>query len=232
MAKSTKPISTKPISTQHVGVAAEIIPAQVVEKARALLTAAEKKFFDSSFGASLAKHTHAQVQAAVKQARILRNKWRDLHQSQSRSAKRSGRVTEAANARTRDKHDILAGVVERFEKRLGELQAAVTAAAKPPVKAAAMKKAVKPAAKVKTKVKPSAKSAAARSKKASRRVTAGLPTTPAVELVLFDRAKQRTATTAAKASRITRSGQGTQRLGHMAASGRRAQRRRDIRSRG
>jgi len=221
-------------SSQHVGVAAEIIPAQVVEKARALLTAAEKKFFDSSFGASLAKHTHAQVQAAVKQARILRNKWRDLHQSQSRSAKRSGRATEAANARTRDKHDILAGVVERFEKRLGELQAAVTAAAKPPVKAAAMKKAAKPAAKVKvkTKVKPAAKSAAARSKKASRRVTAGLPTTPAVELVRFDRTKQRTAATAAKASRITRSGQGTQRLGHMAASGRRAQRRRDIRSRG
>lgn len=225
MAKSTKP----------VGVVAEIVPAHVVESARKLLSRAEKQFFDSSFGASLAKHTHAQVQAAMKQARILRNKWRDLYQTQSRSAKRSGRATEAANARTREKHDILAGVVERFEKRIAELEKLVTHATGP-VKGSAAKPAVKAAPKpqrgVKTKALRAARPATAKSKKASRRVTAGLGTAPATQLVRFDRSQQRSALTAAKASRIKRGGQGTQRLGHTAASTRRAQKRRDIRSRG
>jgi hypothetical protein len=63
-------------------------------------------------------------------------------------------------------------------------------------------------------------------------LVARLAAAPAAQLVTFDRSKQRKATTAAKASRIKRSGQGTQRLGHTAASGRRAQRRRDIHSRG
>ena len=57
--------------------------------------------------------------------------------------------TAATNARTRDKHDILAGVVARFEKRLGELKSYVTGTG--PAKAAAAKpkrsKAGKPAAK-------------------------------------------------------------------------------------
>jgi hypothetical protein len=218
MAKSTKPVAT-------AGIVTEIVPAHVVDSAKKLLSRAEKQFFDSSFGAALAKHTQAQVQAATKQARILRNKWRDLLQQQSRSAKRSGRATEAANARTRDKHDILAGVVERFEKRLAELQdfvAHATAPAKAP--------AAKPAAK--SKAARAAKTATVKSKKASRRVTNGLAAAPAAQLVQFDRSKQRSALTAAKASRIKRGGQGTQRLGHTAASTRRAQKRRDIRSRG
>lgn len=216
MAKSTKP--------------AEIVPAHVIDKARTLLTGAEKKFFDSSFGAALAKHTHAQVQAAVKQARILRNKWRDLYASQSRTAKRSGRATAAANVRTREKHDLLADVVARFEKRLDELKAAVTSAARTaPAKtvAAPKNKSAKPARKT-----AAAKRVAAASKKASQRVTNGLVEAPTAQLVRLDRSKQRSALTAAKASRIKRGGQGTQRLGHVAASGRRAQRRRDIRSRG
>lgn len=216
MAKSTKP--------------AEIVPAHVIDKARTLLTGAEKKFFDSSFGAALAKHTHAQVQAAVKQARILRNKWRDLYANQSRTAKRSGRATAAANVRTREKHDLLADVVARFEKRLDELKAAVTSAARTaPAKtvAAPKKKSAKPARKT-----AAAKRVAAASKKASQRVTNGIVEAPTAQLVRLDRSKQRSALTAAKASRIKRGGQGTQRLGHVAASGRRAQRRRDIRSRG
>ena len=225
MAKSTKP----------AGVVAEIVPAHVVDSARKLLNRAEKQFFDSSFGAALAKHTHAQVQAATKQARILRNKWRDLYQTQSRSAKRSGRATEAANARTRDKHDILAGVVERFEKRLAELQdfvAHATAPAKAPAAKPAAKAPPRPKAAAKSKAARAAKTATVKSKKASRHVTNGLAAAPAAQLVTFDRSKQRSALTAAKASRIKRAGQGTQRLGHTAASTKRAQKRRDIRSRG
>jgi len=219
MAKSTKP----------AGVAAEIVPAHVVDSARKLLSRAEKQFFDSSFGAALAKHTQAQVQAAMKQARILRNKWRDLLQQQSRSAKRSGRATEAANARTREKHDILAGVVARFEKRIAELEKMLTPTAAP-AKVAPPKLVAKAASK--PKAKRAAKPVTVRSKKASRRVTNGLAAAPAAQLVTFDRSKQRSALTAAKASRIKRAGQGTQRLGHTAASTKRSQKRRDIRSRG
>lgn len=217
MAKSTKP----------VGVVAEIVPAHVVDSARKLLSRAERQFFNSSFGAALAKHTQAQVQAAMKQARILRNKWRDLHQAQSRSAKKSGRATAVANARTREKHDILAGVVERFERRIAELEAAFDKAPAPVARPAA-----RPAPKPKAKAKRAARPATVASKKASRRVTNGLAAEPATQPVRFDRAQQRLALTAAKASRIKRGGQGTQRLGHTAATTRRAQKRRDIRSRG
>lgn len=219
MAKSAKPS----------GIAAEIVPPHVIEKARALLTGAEKKFFNSSFGTTLAKHSHAQVEAAVKQARILRNKWRDLYASQSRTAKRTGRATAATNLRTREKHDLLADVVARFEKRLAELKAAVSSSARP---AAAKAAAATPKKPSKSARKILAQAERRISKKASRRVTAGLAAAPAAQLVTFDRATQRKAATAAKASRIKRSGQGTQRLGHTAASGRRAQRHRDIRSRG
>jgi hypothetical protein len=82
------------------------------------------------------------------------------------------------------------------------------------------------------KAKRAAKPVTVRSKKASRRVTNGLAAAPSAQLVTFDRSKQRSALTAAKASRIKRAGQGTQRLGHTAASTKRAQKRRDIRSRG
>lgn len=224
MAASSKPVK----SSTHDGTVGEVVPARIVAQARKLLTGAEKKFFNSSFGAALTKHTHAQVEAAVKQARLLRNKWRDLHQGQSRTAKRAGRSTDKANVRTREKHDILAGVVARFEKRLAELKALVGAEASP-----AVKRTAKPAARI-----PSAKpvrpvvAKPSESKRTTRKVAVRLGDTPAAQVVRFDRAKQRSASTAAKASRILRGGQGTQRLGHTVAAGRRAQRRRDIHSRG
>jgi hypothetical protein len=156
-------------STKSTGITAEIVPPHVIEKAQALLTGAEKKFFNSSFGTALAKHSHAQVEATVKQARILRNKWRDLYAGQSRTAKRSGRATAAANVRTREKHDLLTDVVARFEKRLAELKAAVSSSARPAAtKAAAAtpKKPTKSARKILTQAERRI------SKKASRRVTA------------------------------------------------------------
>jgi hypothetical protein len=121
----------------------DVLPADVLGRAKELLTAAEKKVFDSSFGAALSKATHAQVQAAAKHTRILRDKWRDLYESQTRAAKKAGRGAVASvNARTQDKHDLLAAAVLRFEKRLGELKTAVESAvakAKPAAKAAIAK---------------------------------------------------------------------------------------------
>ena len=160
MAKKTKPAAT-----------AEMIhlPADVIERAKDLLTGAEKKFFDSSFGSSLAKATQAQVQSAVKQARILRNKWQDLYQEQTRSSKRGAKpATGAGNARTQHKHELFAGAVERFEKRLSDLKDYVAEAVSAPKAAAnpAKKATAKPAVAKKAKV--SAKPVKAISKKARR----------------------------------------------------------------
>jgi hypothetical protein len=221
--------------TKSSGISADVIhlPADVVKRAKDLLTGAEKKFFDSSFGASLTKATQAQVQSAVKQARILRNKWRDLYQEQTRSSKRGGKpAAGAGNARTQHKHELFAGAVERFEKRLSDLKEYVAEAVSAPKAAAkpAKKAVAKPAVAKKTKV--SAKPVKAISKKA--RQAASLTTlakSPATQAIRFDGAKQRSALTAAKAGRIKMQGLDTQRVSHIAARGRRAQARRDMRSR-
>ena len=221
--------------TKSSGISADVIhlPADVVKRAKDLLTGAEKKFFDSSFGASLTKATQAQVQSAVKQARILRNKWRDLYQEQTRSSKRGGKpAAGAGNARTQHKHELFAGAVERFEKRLSDLKEYVAEAVSAPKAAAkpAKKSVAKPA--VAKKAKASAKPVKAISKKA--RQAASLTTlakSPAAQAIRFDGAKQRSALTAAKAGRIKLQGLDTQRVSHIAARGRRAQARRDMRSR-
>jgi|688.fasta_scaffold163200_2 hypothetical protein len=221
--------------TKSSGISADVIhlPADVVKRAKDLLTGAEKKFFDSSFGASLTKATQAQVQSAVKQARILRNKWRDLYQEQTRSSKRGGKpAAGAGNARTQHKHELFAGAVERFEKRLSDLKEYVAEAVSAPKAAAkpAKKSVAKPAVAKKAKV--SAKPVKAISKKA--RQAASLTTlakSPAAQAIRFDGAKQRSALTAAKAGRIKMQGLDTQRVSHIAARGRRAQARRDMRSR-
>jgi len=221
--------------TKSSGISADVIhlPADVVKRAKDLLTGAEKKFFDSSFGASLAKATQAQVQSAVKQARILRNKWRDLYQEQTRSSKRGGKpAAGAGNARTQHKHELFAGAVERFEKRLSDLKEYVAEAVSAPKAAAkpAKKAVAKPAVAKKAKV--SAKPVKAISKKARQAASlATLAKSPATQAIRFDGAKQRSALTAAKAGRIKMQGLDTQRVSHIAARGRRAQARRDMRSR-
>lgn len=237
--------------TKPAAVSADLIhlPADVVKRAKDLLTGTEKRFFDSSFGTSLAKATHAQVQAAIKQTRILRNKWRDLYQEQTRLAKRGGKAAAGAgagagNARTQDKHEIFAAAVERFEKRLAELQKYVTGAsaapkaapakaakvAPKPVKKAAAKRAVakKPVAAAQVSAKP----VRAISKKARQAAALeSLAKSPATQAIRFDGAKQRSALTAAKAGRIKLQGLDGRRGGHVAARGKRAQARRDMRSR-
>jgi hypothetical protein len=221
--------------TKSSGISADVIhlPADVVKRAKDLLTGAEKKFFDSSFGASLTKATQAQVQSAVKQARILRNKWRDLYQEQTRSSKRGGKpAASAGNARTQHKHELFAGAVERFEKRLSDLKEYVAEAVSAPKAAAkpAKKSVAKPAVAKKAKV--STKPVKAISKKARQAASlATLAKSPATQAIRFDGAKQRSALTAAKAGRIKMQGLDTQRVSHIAARGRRAQARRDMRSR-
>ena len=213
----------------------------MAKKILALLTKAEKIFLDSSIGQSLAKATHVQVQAAAKQARVLRKKWRDLHESQMRSTKRTaGAATRPTNARSLEKHNLFSAAVIRLEKRLAELASLVTSS---PVSKSLAKKTVAASKKVglvakrvkvaaQAKIAPRAKIAARVSARASRAaVRADLSALSTTQAIQFDRVKQRSALTAAKAGRIKQEGLGTRRLGHAAARGKRAQARRDTRSR-
>ena len=213
----------------------------MAKKILALLTKAEKSFLDSSIGQSLAKATHVQVQAAAKQARVLRKKWRDLYESQMRSTKRTaGAATRPTNARSLEKHNLFSAAVIRLEKRLAELASLVTSS---PVSKSLAKKTVAASKKVglvakrvkvaaQAKIAPRAKNAARVSARASRAaVRADLSALSTTQAIQFDRVKQRSALTAAKAGRIKQEGLGTRRLGHAAARGKRTQARRDTRSR-
>ena len=213
----------------------------MAKKILALLTKAEKIFLDSSIGQSLAKATHVQVQAAAKQARVLRKKWRDLYESQMRSTKRTaGAATRPTNARSLEKHNLFSAAVIRLEKRLAELASLVTSS---PVSKSLAKKTVAASKKVglvakrvkvaaQAKIAPRAKIAARVSARASRAaVRADLSALSTTQAIQFDRVKQRSALTAAKAGRIKQEGLGTRRLGHAASRGKRAQARRDTRSR-
>lgn len=100
-------------------------PASTFDQVRSLLTAAEQKVLASSMGSTIAKATREQIEAATKRARALRDKWRDLHASQTRSTKRSPKAGGAVNERTKAKHDVFDGAVKRLESRLAELAAGV-----------------------------------------------------------------------------------------------------------
>ena len=105
---------------------ASSVPAGTIARARALLTAAEHKIFESSFGQSLSKATHAEVDMLARRAREMRDKWRGLNAKQNRSTKRAPAPVAAANARTVEKTDILHGMLERIETRLADFAAAVS----------------------------------------------------------------------------------------------------------
>lgn len=101
--------------------------ASPLDQVRSLLTSAERKVLQSSMGAAIAKATKEQVEAAMKRARGLRDKWRDLQEGQARSTKRSSRAGSAVNQRTRAKHDVFDGAVKRLEARLTEFTEGVRA---------------------------------------------------------------------------------------------------------
>lgn len=96
-----------------------------LDQVRALLTAAEQKVLASSMGATIAKATREQLEAAMKRARGLRDKWRDLHSTQARSTKRTPKAGSTVNERTKAKHDVFDNAVKRLEARLAEMTADV-----------------------------------------------------------------------------------------------------------
>jgi len=103
---------------------------------RTMLTAAERRVFDSSVGRELVAAGREQLQAAISQARTLRDKWRDLYAQQTRTTKRTAKAGTPANDRSREKSELFAGALVRLEARLAEVGMAMKSAVKKAGKAA------------------------------------------------------------------------------------------------
>jgi hypothetical protein len=104
-------------------------PTSPIAALRSLLTSAERGVLEATTGSALAKATQQEVQKLIKQTRELSDKWRDLHESQNRSNKRT-KDRGAANARSREKHELFRGAVARLEARLAEFGGTVAATVK------------------------------------------------------------------------------------------------------
>jgi hypothetical protein len=104
-------------------------PTSPITALRSLLTSAERGVLEATTGSALAKATQQEVQKLIKQTRDLRDKWRGLHESQNRSNKRT-KDRGAANARSREKHELFHGAVARLEARLAEFGGTVAATVK------------------------------------------------------------------------------------------------------
>lgn len=119
--------------------------AYTLTQARKLLTAAELSVFDDSRASTIRKLTPARLRTKITRARALRDKFRDLHRRQAvatRSAPANRRSAMGGdNERTRQKADLFAEVLSRFEERMQRVEADATAAErkKAATKAAARK---------------------------------------------------------------------------------------------
>jgi hypothetical protein len=247
-----------------------------------LFTAPERSLLAASRGADLERVTETELGRLVARARTLRDKWRDQFRTQRRSTVKTARARgTGGNDRSREKAELLADAVGRFEARLAALGAKVAAAVTKGRKAAASAKpgktaraaghrasraqtrktlaelvTAKPgrrmtsrAAKVKAAATPAkaveraaAKATVAtKAQKRSKKRHAGRAPT-AVEAVAakhknkkkpvgVDALSQLKVQSKLKANRFKFSGRDTQVRGHMAAQTRRAQGRRDSRSR-
>jgi hypothetical protein len=110
-------------------------------QARKLLTAAELEVFATSRGEALKALTVAQLARKVQRTRTLRDKFQDLLRRQvvatrTRTGSKTG-TDDTANARTAQKAQLFDEVLQRFEARRAQLEAAAERAAR---KTAAAKK--------------------------------------------------------------------------------------------
>jgi len=93
------------------------------------LTAAEQRVLDTTVGSPLATATRNQLLAAIKQARSLRDKWRDLFTRQSIASKKGpARTNDPANTRSLEKAELFGAAVKRLEARIEELSEGISAA--------------------------------------------------------------------------------------------------------
>ena len=98
--------------------------AYTLTQARPLLNAAELELFDNSRTEPVKSLTAARLASAVKRARTMRDKYRDLYRRQTVGVrtKKPGSVTGDDNERTQRKADILQEVLQRYELRAALLE--------------------------------------------------------------------------------------------------------------
>lgn len=192
-------------------------PAQAVK----LLNAGEFALFAASRADALKTHTAARLRAKVRRARALRDKFRDLLKRQrlatrTRTGSKAG-VSGVANQRTRQKAEVLAEVLQRFEKRLAQVEAAEARAAR--TKAA-----------VQARVALSRKRRADAARVATRQpsTSAKAPAKPPDRVTQVLRSTTESARSAQHAMQFNIAGQQAVR-GHVSAKGRRNQAKRDKR---
>lgn len=109
--------------------------------AKALLTATELELHDAGRRESLARLDRRTLIAKVKRSRNLRDKYRDLYRRQRLEARdRTGSkrgMSGVANVRTREKAELFAELLARFEAKLAKVDAAEKLAAERAAKARA-----------------------------------------------------------------------------------------------
>lgn len=139
-------------------------------KATALLNKGEMQLYDDSRHNPIRGFTLKQLQGRVTRARSARDLVRRQKLASRASTGSKRGASGAANQRSKDKLEILADILRRFEERQKAAgKEAAAAARKPAAKKAATKKAAKKSAKKAT--KKATKKAAA--KRAPRKVTSG-----------------------------------------------------------
>lgn len=227
-------------------------------KLKGILTADEAALVKASRGPGLAKLSAVELKKNATLARKHYDKWLSLSREQSRAkSKKVGFGESAAN--TKLKKEAFADALEAFESQIAQSGGVPAPKKKPitkkkrnaghratrsevrdeikeiklelkePARQAAKKKAVKKAAPKKVAKKPAdAATPTTKVKKAKKKTPP--KTAPVGNPGLgFDKAKARSAKTAAKQSRLDRSGVTSRVRGHVSARGKRAQGRRDSR---
>ena len=91
---------------------------------RALFTVTELELIQSSFASTLKMLSRARVKGQISRARKYSNKYRVLARGQHRAKKKSekGAAQPGSNVRTERKAQIFTDTLNRFEKRLGQLE--------------------------------------------------------------------------------------------------------------
>lgn len=190
-------------------------------QARKLLKTAEFELFAASRADAVSAFTAARLRGKIRRTRNLRDKFQDLLKRQ-RLATRARTGTKAgasgvANQRTRQKMELFAEVLKRFEKRLAQIEVAEA-------RAASQKTAMKLRLALSRKRRADAVRAAARRLKTSAKA----PAKPPGPVTKGPRHTRESARSAQSTAQFRIAGQQAIR-GHVAAKGRRNQAKRDNR---
>jgi hypothetical protein len=130
-------------------------------KARAICNKTEFSLFENSLSTEIKSFNEKQLAQFIKRTRDVRNKNRDLYKRQTLTLKTKGKTGSAANIRTFEKAVLFEETLARYEKRAKDLKASPK---KPAVKTVSAKTKTAPKAKTAKVILPKIKRSATRAK--------------------------------------------------------------------